>query len=80
MPNSYEIILLREPRKNCFKRSLVQLTTSPNYFPNIRIVCMVDTINSMDMSLSKCQENMKDREAWCASVHGVIKNWTQLSN
>ena len=36
--------------------------------------------DSMDMSLSKVQEMVKDREDWCVAVHGVLKSWTGLSD
>ena len=39
-----------------------------------------DIIDSMDMSLSELHEIVKDREAWCAAVHGVTKCQTQLKD
>ena len=36
--------------------------------------------NAKDMNLGKLQEMVRDREAWCAAVHGVAKNWTRLGN
>ena len=36
--------------------------------------------NSMDMSVSKFQKTVKDREAWHATVHGIAKSWTRLSD
>ena len=36
--------------------------------------------DSADMSLSKLQELVRDREAWRAAIHGVAKSWTQLSD
>ena len=37
-------------------------------------------INAVDMSLSKLQETVKDREAWGAAINEVTKSWTRLSD
>ena len=36
--------------------------------------------DAMDMNLGKLREMVRDREAWCAAVHGVTKSWTRLGN
>ena len=37
-------------------------------------------MDSMDMTLSRLQEIVEDKEAWCATVHGVAQSQTRLSN
>ena len=45
-----------------------------------RMRCLDGITDSMDVGLSELQELVMNMEAWCAIIHGVTKNQTQLSN
>ena len=42
--------------------------------------CLDSITDSMDIRFTKLQEIVKDREAWCAAVHGITKSWKRLSD
>ena len=75
------IFLYRLQRADSLEKTLILGKTEGRRRRGGQRIRWLDGItDSMDVSLTKFQEIVKDREAWRTTVHEVTKSWTQLSN